>query len=109
MTRNESLALLHQWADFPDKVTYRPYLTTHAAAAYDHGLAAVRAIRTAQHPTLDGFTDWYGPRTAPKSSADVAMELAAIVPYVVAESRLAFRAALAACGIPPTRNGHHNL
>lgn len=98
MTRTKSLALLHQWAR-PE--TDNPHLAISMAErdARSHGAAAVRAIRTAQHPTIDGFTDWFGSRSEPKTDREVSIELAAIVPYVITESRLAFRAALNAVGL----------
>ncbi len=81
MTRSESLALLHRWADRPE-LHYHPPL---AAQAREHGAAAVRAIRaTITAQPHSPVTDWYVRQYQPQA---------------ISESRLAFRCALRAVGI----------
>jgi hypothetical protein len=88
MTRAESLAMLHRWANLPQSSPATIGNLNHAVVicnqyglarnARSHGLAAVQAIRVFDHP--DGCLDrWH--RVA------------------VSESRLAVRAALRAVGL----------
>jgi hypothetical protein len=83
MTRSRSLGILATWARYAHLPAnaHQP----NRALAQSHGLAAVRAIRPVE--------------LVPGCPAPHCPDILPILRHVVSESRLAFRAALAAVGI----------